>query len=107
MTTEQTMFGGSGYESSGDMITMDHANANALIHGGLGGERQLLVVSDLATGYLEAFPVPSKTPERVLSSLLRYLGHDRARAFHTDRAPELIAAVRDLPPPPPPVVAGY
>lgn len=53
------------YMPFGDMITICHINTNALIHNGLCGERKVLVVSDLATGYLGAFPVLSKTSERV------------------------------------------
>lgn len=73
---------------------MDHTKA--LVHHGL-GERELLVIRGLATDFLGAFPVASKTAKHVLSSLIRYLELDRASAFDTDRAPELVAAVRDLP----------
>lgn len=72
---------------------MDHANANALIHNGLFGERELLVLSDVATGFLGAYPVGSKDADRVTISLVHFL----ANVFHTDRAPEFIMAVRNLP----------
>lgn len=72
---------------------------DALILNGLGGERELLVVSDLATGCSGAFLLVSKTAERVLSPLVRHSRHDRIANSHTDRAPELIAAVRELPGP--------
>lgn len=77
------------------MLTMDHVNANSLVHTGLAGDKELLVVSHLAIGYLGAYPVGSKTSERVLMTLTHFLGHDRPREFYTDRPPELIADVED------------
>lgn len=40
------------FESFGGMITMDHVNAYSLIHNGLRGEQELLVVSGIGAGYL-------------------------------------------------------
>lgn len=53
------------YRTFGDLITMDHVNTNSLIHNGLADEKELLVVTDLATGYMGAFPVGSKRGVRV------------------------------------------
>lgn len=69
------------FHSIGGMLAMGHVNDNALIHIGLGGECEVLAVSDLATDILGAFPVACKTAERVLSSLVM------------DCAPEPIAPV--------------
>lgn len=83
--------------SFGDIITMDHANANKLIHSGLARERELLIVSDLATGSFGAYPVGSESAGRVVIALVHFLGHDAPKAFHTYRAPEFVSVVRILP----------
>lgn len=81
----------------GDLVTMDHVNANSLIHNGLSGEKELLAASDFATGYFGAYPVGSKSAERVLMALSNVLGHDRPKELYTERAPELVSAFRDFP----------
>lgn len=50
----------------GDVITMVHANVNALVHNGMGGERELLVDHDLATGCMGTLPVATMSAERIL-----------------------------------------
>ena len=65
------------------------------------GSATLLVVYDLGTGWLGAYPVQSKAADRVLRSLSHFLGNQKAKNFHSDRAPELLAAVKMLPGPPP------
>lgn len=75
---------------------MDHANANSLIRNGHSGEEELLVVSDLAMGYLGAYQVGSKSAARVLIALSSFLGHYRPKEFYTDRAPEFVSAMRDF-----------
>lgn len=84
----------------GDMVTIDHAKANALIHNGLSGKRELLLVSDLATGDLGACPVGSKSADRGATSLVHlvhFLRITTPKAFHTDLALEFIMAVRSSP----------
>lgn len=67
--------------SFGDRFAMDHVSANARLHNGLDGEFERIVVSDLAAGYLGVLPMVSKTAGCALSSLVRYLGHARAKAL--------------------------
>lgn len=76
------------------MITLDHANRSftAVCPG-----RELLRLTDFATGYIGAYLVGSKTSERVLMALTHFLGHDQPRDLYADRALELIAAVRGFP----------
>lgn len=76
---------------------MDHVNANALSHSGYSAEEELLVVSDLASGHIGAYPMGAKTSGRVLRARTHFLGHDQPRDFYTGRAPELIAAVQSFP----------
>lgn len=54
-------------------------------------------VGEPASGGLGAYSVASDTIEGVLSSLVSDFGHEKAKAFHTDRALELLATVRELP----------
>lgn len=54
----------------------------------------LLVVSDLAVGCIDAYPVGSKTSERVMMALTHSIDHDRPREFYTDAAPKLIVAMQ-------------
>lgn len=61
--------------------------------------RERLVASDFSTGYLRAFALAFKRTERVLFSFVMCFAHHKASAFHTNRAPELIAAVGGLPGP--------
>lgn len=56
---------------------MGHVNANSLNHKGLAGEKALLAVSDIATGFLGAYPVGSKRAERVMLALSNFLRHHR------------------------------
>lgn len=80
-----------------DLSTMDHVSASSLIHNGLSGEMELLVVSDLATGFLGAYPVGSESAERVLMALSNFLSHVRPKELYTERAPEHVAVVRGFP----------
>ena len=49
------------YKEFGDMITMDHIDANDLRKNGLHGEKDMLIVFDLATAWIAAYPVMNKT----------------------------------------------
>lgn len=80
----------------GDMITMDHANANALIHNRLAGDRELLIVSDLVTEYLGAYPVGPTSAGWMVIALVHFLGHDVPKVVHTDGAPEFGNSIRNL-----------
>lgn len=59
------------FESFGDLITMEHVNANSMIQNGLPREKELLVVPDLATGYLWVYAVGSKIAGRVTQQASR------------------------------------
>ena len=88
------------YKVFGDMITMDHIDANDLRKNGLHGEKDMLIVFDLATAWIAAYPVMNKTAGCVVSSLINFLGQEKAKAFYSDKAPELLAGVEQLPGPP-------
>jgi len=54
------------YKEFGDAITMDHVDANSEEMRGIEGGRDLLVIYDLATGCLGAYPVNTKSSVEVL-----------------------------------------
>ena len=88
------------YEHFGDAVTMDHVDANSEEMRGIEGDRDLLVIYDLATGCLGAYPVKTKSSVEVLQSLTHFAGEDHIMSIYTDRAPTLIAAVHGMPGPP-------
>ena len=68
--------------------------------GALQGIPSLLVLFDLATGCLGAYPVKTKGASEVLQSIVHFTGGAPVRAVYSDRAPTLIRAVKALPGPP-------
>ena len=88
------------YKKFGDMITMDHIVSDRLNQCGLEGERDLLVVYDLGTGWLGAYPVTGKHADKVASCLTHFIGHDTVLAFHSDNAKELLKGAQMLRGPP-------
>lgn len=75
------------------LVMMDHVKANSLLHDSLLGERELVVIADLAIGHTDAEPVGPWTAECAMMALTHPLEHDRPREFYIDRALELIAAI--------------
>ena len=88
------------FREFGDAVTMDHVDANSEAMQSYVGDRDLLVIYDLAIGCLGAYPVKSKGMSEVLQSLVHFAGGDRVKSVYSDRAPTLIAAVRCMSGPP-------
>ena len=76
---------------------MDHVDANSEDVRSFAGDRKLLVLYDLATGCLGAYPVKTKGATEVLQSIVHFMGTTPIRAVYSDRAPTLIRAVKALP----------
>ena len=87
------------FANFGDAVTLDHVDANSELLRSYDGDRDLLVIYDLAIGCLGAYPVKSKGAGEVLQSLVHFAGGDVIRAVYSDRAPTLIAAVQSMPAP--------
>jgi len=79
------------------MVSLDHIDVHTMEQNGLYGEREMLVICDLATDYLGAFPVPSKSAEHVTRWLSFFAGSEPIKEVYSDRAPELMAGVRAMP----------
>ena len=62
------------FEKFGDAITLDHVDANSEMLRSYDGDRDLLVLYDLATGCIGAYPVKSKGANEVLESLVHFAG---------------------------------
>jgi len=66
---------------------MDHVDANSEDVRSFAGDRNLLVLYDLATGCLGAYPVKTKGVGEVLQSLVHFTGGVPIKAVYSDRAP--------------------
>ena len=81
----------------GEQLTADHIILGQATEYGMKGESTALVVSDRATGWLDAFPLPNKSSEEAYGALNKVVSRGgNVHSIHTDDAPELIKAIRDL-----------
>jgi hypothetical protein len=81
----------------GDQLTADHIVANAAEDQSLGGDRDALVITDRATGFVECYPVKTKSADDAYRAFQEFLGpHCRPGKVHTDNSQELIKALSDL-----------
>jgi hypothetical protein len=80
----------------GEQITCDHLIARSAQAQGAEGERNMLVVKDRATGYIDCFPVMSKRADEVSRSLVSFLGRVKPGMIYTDCAPELAKAIEKI-----------
>ena len=63
-------------EKFGDVVTCDHVYAHSEELEGITGDRDLLVVYDLATGCLAAYPVKNKNVHETAKRLTHFRGRD-------------------------------
>ena len=79
----------------GEHVNADRVIAHSEESMGLTGERDALVVVDRATGYMDCYPLMSKSAEYAHEAMLDFFGPQlsQARLIHTDMALELISAV--------------
>ena len=79
----------------GDLITMDHivmSESNV----GFNGDRVVLVVKDVATGFTSAYPSRQKSKANVAASLRHFLEGVRPKQVYSDNAPEIRAACKAM-----------
>ena len=75
----------------GDEVSIDH-----IILGPSGGGETALVLKDLATGWIDAMPLPDKTAESTYTGLRQAFGRSPIGTVHSDGAPEIERALKDL-----------
>ena len=82
----------------GDLVSADTIVAQSEVSMGLTGERDALVIVDRATNYKDCFPLMSKHAEDAHGAMLEFFGEHLAdvKRIHTDMAPDLINAVKQL-----------
>ena len=81
----------------GEVITMDHVSSDGELGQSLSGNTTALIVRDVATGWLDAYPAGSKCAEEVVASLQHFVSHAEVVGYvATDDAPEYKAACRTL-----------
>ena len=82
----------------GDMITLDHVDANSEDVRSFAGDRNLLVLYDLATGCLRAYSVKSKGASDVLQAMGHFMGghagSGRVFGQGTDAQPRRVSVAR-------------
>ena len=76
----------------GEKLTADHTFARSINDCGMGGEEVILVVRDIFTKWIEAYPLKSKDTSKALRALRDYMGAAKGESFHSDDSPELKAA---------------
>ena len=80
----------------GEKLTADHTFARSINDCGMGGEEVILVVRDIFTKWIEAYPLKSKDTSEALRALRDYMGAAKGESFHSDDSPELKAAAREM-----------
>jgi len=82
----------------GDLVNADHIIANSDEAAGLTGERDALLIVDRYSGYIDAFPLGSKTAEDAYGAFAEYFGSERPVDVYvwSDSAKELKRALLDL-----------
>ena len=82
----------------GELVNIDHIVAHSPEAMGLTGERDALVIVDRYSGYIECYPLESKTADDAHGALVDFFGTDRPVDVYiwSDSAHELIKAVGSL-----------
>ena len=84
-------------EVFGDVITMDHIDSSGEGGASISGNTYALIVRDIATGWLDAYPAGSKCAEDVVQSLQHFAAAtDKVGYVASDDAPEYRAACKIL-----------
>ena len=63
---------------------------------GVTGDRSALVIGDRGTGYIEGFPLGTKSADETELALMEFAGNARIRRAWTDCSPELILACKRM-----------
>ena len=81
----------------GEVITMDHVSSDGELGQSTSGNTTALIVRDVATGWLDAYPAGSKLAEEVVASLQHFVSHaEKVGYIASDGAPEYKDACRTL-----------
>jgi hypothetical protein len=84
-------------ESFGDQVTADHIESRSEASQGLTGEKNALVLLDRTTGYIECFPLGTKSSGDAWDAFKEFLGPGGyIRSLYTDDSPELIKTAKDM-----------
>ena len=84
-------------ESFGDQVTADHIISRSTASQGLTGEKNALVLLDRATGYIECYPLGTKSSSDTWDAFNEFLGPaGYVRSLYTDDSPELIKTAKDM-----------
>ena len=83
-------------EKFGHIVTCDHVYAHSEELEGITGDRDLLVVFDLGTKCIAAYPVKNKSTDETTKRLAHFRGKDSIRYFFSDKHASLISAVERL-----------
>ena len=84
-------------ESFGDQVTADHIISRSTASQGLTGEKNALVLLDRATGYIECYPLGTKSSSDTWDAFNEFLGPaGYIRSLYTDDSPELIKTAKDM-----------
>jgi hypothetical protein len=82
-------------ENFGDQVRADHVVMRGRTEG-QDGQRSALVLQDVATGFVDAFPAPSRTTEECHDAMREFIGKAQLKSLYSDNAPELIALGHSL-----------
>ena len=82
----------------GDLVNADHLIAHSEESAGLTGERDALVIVDRYSGYIDAFPLATKSADDAYGAVAEYFGTERPVDVYvwSDSAHELKRALIDL-----------
>ena len=81
----------------GELVTADQIICGSDLDKGIRGETCLLVILDVATDWLECYPLKTKHADSIYESLYKFEGKERVvMRFYSDRAPELIKAAQQM-----------
>ena len=85
-------------EKFGDLVCADHIISMSEAAAGLTGEKDALLIVDKHSGYLDVFPLMTKSAVYASSAFLEYFGNTIPSEAYiwSDSAPELIKSVADM-----------
>ena len=85
-------------EKFGELVNADHLIAQSEESQGLTGERDALLIVDRYSGYVDAFPLKTKSADDAYEAFVEYFGDYRPKDVYiwSDSAHELVKAVKTL-----------
>ena len=83
------------YQSFGQVVTADHLVIGERSEG-FRGERSAMVVKDLFSGYVDAFPQKHRHAEGCVTAWIEYIGEEKCQRFHSDCSKELRSMAKSM-----------